>query len=267
MKEMFIQSGFDDFIAKPIDVSKLDESLNRWIPKEKRALKELRPQTLQILQPQPLQSHGQNDNSIVEPSELGELSAIPGIDTAKGIAMTGGTLASYKQVLSLYCKDADERLPHLEKMQKENMNMFVTNVHALKSASASIGAADISAQAAELEAAGKAGNKAFILTNLPAFIWQISELSKKISAALGTNEEAPVADQKMEIPEGLAGLLRDLKSALQDKKTAEIDTVLDELNQKQPDAQIRELLEKISDDVLMTEFDSAVKKIDEVLGT
>ena len=35
MKEMFLEKGFNDFLAKPIDVSKLDETLVRWIPKEK----------------------------------------------------------------------------------------------------------------------------------------------------------------------------------------------------------------------------------------
>jgi DNA-binding response OmpR family regulator len=36
MRETFIENGFNDFLSKPIDVSKLDEALNRWIPKEKR---------------------------------------------------------------------------------------------------------------------------------------------------------------------------------------------------------------------------------------
>jgi signal transduction histidine kinase/CheY-like chemotaxis protein len=36
MKEMFIEKGFNDFLAKPIDVNKLDEMLSLWIPKEKR---------------------------------------------------------------------------------------------------------------------------------------------------------------------------------------------------------------------------------------
>ncbi|MDR2951845.1 MAG: response regulator, partial [Treponema sp.] len=36
MKEMFIEKGFNDFLSKPIDVSKLEEALDRWIPKEKR---------------------------------------------------------------------------------------------------------------------------------------------------------------------------------------------------------------------------------------
>jgi len=37
MREMFIEKGINDFLAKPIDVGKLDEILDRWIPKEKRA--------------------------------------------------------------------------------------------------------------------------------------------------------------------------------------------------------------------------------------
>jgi signal transduction histidine kinase/CheY-like chemotaxis protein len=36
MREMFIEKGFSDFLAKPIDIGKLDEMLDRWIPKWKR---------------------------------------------------------------------------------------------------------------------------------------------------------------------------------------------------------------------------------------
>ena len=36
MKEMFLENRFNDFLAKPIDVSKLDEILDQWISKEKR---------------------------------------------------------------------------------------------------------------------------------------------------------------------------------------------------------------------------------------
>jgi two-component system, sensor histidine kinase and response regulator len=263
MKEMFIQCGFDDFIPKPIDVSKLDEMLNRWIPKEKRARKEVKSE-----KGKEKSDEGNEQLAISngDREQLQALSDIPGVDTAKGISMTGGTFDSYKQVLSLYCKDVEERLPHLEKMTEDDLNMFVTNVHALKSASASIGAAGLSEQAAGLEAAGKAENMAFIRTNLPSFTRQISELTEKINAALGTNKNAGQAVKTADIPEEQAELLRDLKTVLKDKKTTEIDRILDELNQKQHSAPIKELLEKISDDILMTEFESAVNKIDEALG-
>ena len=36
MREMFLEKGFSDFLTKPIDVSRLDEILDQWIPKEKR---------------------------------------------------------------------------------------------------------------------------------------------------------------------------------------------------------------------------------------
>jgi len=36
MKEQFMANGFSDFLAKPIDVSKFDKVLERWIPAEKR---------------------------------------------------------------------------------------------------------------------------------------------------------------------------------------------------------------------------------------
>jgi len=36
MRETFIEKGFNDFLAKPIDISRLDEILDRWIPKEKK---------------------------------------------------------------------------------------------------------------------------------------------------------------------------------------------------------------------------------------
>ena len=36
MREMFIEKGFSDFLAKPIDVPKFDEIIERWIPKEKK---------------------------------------------------------------------------------------------------------------------------------------------------------------------------------------------------------------------------------------
>ena len=37
MREKFLENGFNDFLPKPIDVSKLDEILGRWIGKEKKS--------------------------------------------------------------------------------------------------------------------------------------------------------------------------------------------------------------------------------------
>jgi len=43
MKEMFLEKGFSGFLSKPIDISKLDEILDAWLPAEKRR-KDTEPQ-------------------------------------------------------------------------------------------------------------------------------------------------------------------------------------------------------------------------------
>jgi DNA-binding response OmpR family regulator len=36
MKEMFLEQGFDDYLAKPIEMLKLHEILEKWLPREKQ---------------------------------------------------------------------------------------------------------------------------------------------------------------------------------------------------------------------------------------
>jgi signal transduction histidine kinase/CheY-like chemotaxis protein/HPt (histidine-containing phosphotransfer) domain-containing protein len=193
MREMFIENGFNDFLAKPIDVSKLDEMLDKWISKEKRekgsgesgvGSRERSPYDDSI-SPLPITPSSQSLFHIPK----SPFPAIPGINTAKGISLTGGTVVAYRQVLSLFCKDIEERLSLLQKTPEEDtLPTLVMCIHSLKSASASIGAQEISAQAAGLEAIGKAGDVAFIRESLPDFVNQLTELVKGIEAALAADK-------------------------------------------------------------------------------
>jgi len=193
----------------------------------------------------------------------GTLAPIPGVDMARGIAMTGGKEVFYRRVLDLYQKDAMERLPKLQAVpEADAMNNFITHVHSLKSASGSIGAAGLSAEAAALEAASKSGDLAFIKDNLPNFTKHLTELAENIRAAL---ESAQVSRPGSSSLTAHRPLLIALQEALKSQNTVEIDRILEELNQKQPDPGTREILEKISDDVLMTEFGDALKNIEELL--
>jgi len=166
MREMFIEKGFNDFISKPVDVSKMDEILDRWIPGEKGTT-------------------NSNQDILPEKDDNSLLPVIPNVDTAKGLAMLRGKLNVYKKVLSMFCEDIDERLPHLRIMlEADTLPAFIIHFHSVKSMSASIGAQDISSYAAELEAAGKAADMVFIREHLPDLTVQLSELVKNIRAVL-----------------------------------------------------------------------------------
>jgi CheY-like chemotaxis protein len=255
MREMFIKNGFNDFLSKPIDVSKLDEMLDRWIPREKRAVNN---EQLTI-----------NKEQLPDKKPYSSLLSIPGVDTAKGIAMTGGTVDAYTQVLSLFCKDAQDRLPLLQKEPSaDTMKTFVTNVHALKSASASIGAQSISSQAAGLEAAGKSGDAAFIRKNLHRFVEQLTELVRNIEEALETKEpkkQEPLdSHSSFLIPN--SSLFEGLAEALKSQKISEIKRILNTLDQQAQDPKLKEILEQISDQVLMTEFDNALQIVERLIN-
>jgi len=256
MREMFIENGFNDFISKPIDVSKLDEILDRWIPREKKGTEHPSPEPRSRY---PV---------IRNPEPRTPIPIIPGIDTAKGILMTGGTVTAYMQVLSLFCKDAQDRLPLLQKTpEADTMSAFITQVHALKSASASIGAQEISSMAADLEAAGKAGDMVFIREHLPSFAHLLAELARNIEKTMGTEEpekQKPL-DASFLIPH--SSLLHELADAMSSQKISEIKRILNTLDQQTEDSRLREILGRISNQVFMAEFDSALKIIDEVLRT
>jgi CheY-like chemotaxis protein len=249
MREIFIRKGFNDLFAKPIDISKLDEILARWIPKEKRESKTPN----EVL-----------DNNVenLPPVDVYQLH-IPAVDISRGIAMTGGTVAGYYQVLSMFYKDVEDRLPLLQAApDTDALSMFITQVHSLKSASASIGATELSKEAAVLEASGRAGDLAFIEKNLNSFVEHLVEMVDGIRSVL-ESEKTESQEYSISVSEHLP-LLHELAAALQSQKAGSIDRILEELKQNPLDSKTKEALEKISDQVLMTEFDSALKIVEEL---
>jgi CheY-like chemotaxis protein len=243
MRELFIIRGFSDLLAKPIDVSKLDEILDRWIPKEKREQAGTENREWGI-------GSGDHDSN-----EKFLLPNIAGVDVWHGIAMTGGTLEGYRLVLSIFSEDAEYRLPLLQTVpETDALPEFTTHVHALKSASAAIGAEEISAQAAVLETAGKAGDLELIREKLPAFVERLAELAKNIRNVMGETTPPEPPDLSPFIP---SNLLRELEAALNSQDLRSIDNILTALNEKPLDSKTKKIMEQISGHVLMAEYEEA----------
>jgi len=247
MREMFIQKGFNGFLAKPIDIYELDEVLNQWIPNEK---KKTRGEKIKMSE--------ENEKSLIP--------AIPGIDIKRGIANTGGKIKNYTEILSLYRNDLEERLRVLQAAPDAgNLKEFITHVHAIKSASASIGAAEVSAQALELENAGNKEDINFIAKTLPDFTTQLNTLIKNIDDSLTSLKNELAAN---DTPDSrIKTMLTELETVIKTKKAQDIDLVLEKLSRRPLDATLKTTLEKISDYVLMAEYEKALKTINEVIKT
>ena len=137
-RSMFLSSGFDDFLAKPIELSALNRILKNFIPKEYQQA----PEKTAEKQKQPERPH-KNDALL---------------DTAIGLSYMGGSEELYKETLAMYVRSGDENIALIERLfEQEDWKNYVIEVHALKSTSLNIGAARLSEMAKALEFAGKAG--------------------------------------------------------------------------------------------------------------
>jgi HPt (histidine-containing phosphotransfer) domain-containing protein len=145
-------------------------------------------------------------------------------------------------------------------MPEQDLSVFVTQVHALKGASASIGAAGISVEAAGLEAAGKTGDRAVIQKSLPGFTERLAELVDAINAALAIGDQGSQPAVGQTTP-----LFNELAEALKNIETGGIDRILEKLKPLAMDSKTRAALDSISDHVLMFEFDKARETVETLL--
>jgi HPt (histidine-containing phosphotransfer) domain-containing protein len=137
-------------------------------------------------------------------------------------------------------------------------------VHALKSASAALGASELSEAAAALEAAGRKGDSDFILRELPSFTVSLAKLAENISEIKQEPQTGEAVLPQSAIADILPALVA-LKKALVEKNQGEIDRLLEELSEETTAPDIRKAAETISDQVLVAEFEEAIKTLEEIM--
>jgi CheY-like chemotaxis protein len=265
MKEMFLKNGFNDFLSKPIEIPKLDEIVAKWIPGEKKLIpgekrRQLRPS---------IQGSGTEDKNPAGPEFR---LTIEGVDTIRGIAMTGGSEKGYKNVLAVLYTDILNRLADFEKLagMPENLPFtveeypaFTIQAHALKSALATVGAFELSKAAAVLEAAGKDGDRRIIEEKLPVFIRNLKVFNEKIAAIvfLPEGERQAAAGDHGVLP--YAPALKDLQQALLSYNISGINRLVKQLETADS---IRMEISRLSEFILLGDYDEAAELIEKLLS-
>jgi len=283
MKEVFLNSGFNDFLSKPIEITKLKALLARLVPPEKRASVEAQatpgglattktgvPSEEKQTEPD---KHTAEAGKASAETPLGRirLNQIDGLDTKKGMANTGGVPSSYRVVLEIYCHDARDRFGLLSaEFAESDIKNYITNVHALKSASASIGASGLSKAAAELEAAGLRGDMEYIRSATAEFKDAIVRVTEQIEIALAEEKgiEPSGADKKTStenLDASVIPILTELKEALRKEDIGRTDRLLAELPLMHQGPEVGKLLSLITELVLTSEFQEAAKCIDDAI--
>jgi CheY-like chemotaxis protein len=227
--EMFMANGFDDFISKPIDIRQLNTILNKLVRDRYPA------ETIEIAR------------------RLKE-----NMDSHSATGTSQGVVAP--QLTDIFIRDAEKAIAVLQSYETRNsygsddLQMYIVNIHGLKSALANIGETKLSGIAKELEQAGRDRNTGLMAKETPELINALKSLITKLKPA----EE----DNDLEISEEDSGFLHDklleIKEACTMFDSDSVETALNDLRQKKRPNHIKSVFDDIEMHILHSDFDEAV---------
>lgn len=168
-REQYLASGFTDYLSKPVNGAMLEETIAKYLPKEK------------IL---PAASEGTAEKNKTSKGEEDPVHAAlrqAGIDPEAGMDYCRNDQKLYRTLLCEFARDAEEKSVSLRRcFEAKDWKDYTIYVHALKSSGRLIGAGKLSGLAAEMEQAAKEEN----LSVLTAGHGPLMEEYKRIAQAI-----------------------------------------------------------------------------------
>lgn len=203
-REMFLEEGFNDFVAKPVETSVLERVLRRNLPEEKLIFIEKAGSKNGAEGTTNAEETGGgpgvNDIEDAAESENGrpDAFAVGDLDVKQGMLYCGGK-EKYLNILRAYREEGEEHCRLLETLyERQDWKNYTIKVHALKSTMHSIGAGPLTEMAKALETAGKAGDIAFILEHHAAMVTEHRRVMEELGrcALLRLPGAAPESEPK-----------------------------------------------------------------------
>lgn len=188
-REMFRSEGFTEFVPKPIERTVLERVLRRVLPNrfiqygEETAEKEASQDDAQaapakeeteasdrnsapVGQIEPVEPEGSAETAMGESTPFYDRLVQAGINVELGLDYCGEDENFFREMLRMFCVQSESKKAEIISLyEAANWTDYAIKVHALKSTSLTIGAESLSAQAKELELAGKRGDVDFILAH------------------------------------------------------------------------------------------------------
>lgn len=206
-KDMFIQEGMNDYVAKPIEIKSIVTKLHRWLPDEKQ------------IQVSSLNSEEENTGEV-------EIN-IEGLDTKYALNLLGSENL-YWSVLKDYYKVIDQKIELIQKLYDAgDWGNYTIEVHALKSASKQIGAMELSEMAFEMEKAGNARDTELIREKTAPML-ELYRSYKSLLQPYCVTEEQSVEKRPLDMAV-FSDLLAELSDAVDNLDMDEMDRIMQEI--------------------------------------
>jgi len=180
-EKMFLSKGFQDFLSKPIVISRLDAVIRHWVRDKS------------------LEKSGEM-NDLLYDNEASSVTDAPGtaygnrpsifdfrfegIDFHEGLELLGGDSEIYVQVLRSFTANTRSLLDSIKEVNRENLDDYAITVHGIKGSARSICASLVGDMAETLEKAAKEGNLDFVCEKNPELMRAVVKLLENLDGMM-----------------------------------------------------------------------------------
>ncbi len=230
--ELFRESGMDDFLGKPIEMSELNRVLSRYIPAEKQIEKEEEAKPVSE----------KNNDSFTE-----KLKEINGLDIAAALKQCNNDAQLLSDILrSAATTPTVKNL--CEAYEKQDLRSYTIFVHGIKGALRNVGMKELGDMAYDLELAGKRDDTDYITAHHSSFMDKFNQFA---STALRITENKNKAPTESGSLDELKAYVKELISAAEDMDYSNAKRITDIISQKtygeKIDEKIRSLCEQVDE--------------------
>ena len=248
-REEYIEAGFIDYLAKPVNGELLEKMLIEYLPKEKVFLTSEEAGS---------DSTSPDDGIADEDREL--LSDLQGIDL--DAAKTNcGSIEVLKNVVSEFHLSIETKAGDIERFEKEkDYRNYSVAVHALKSSARLIGAMELSEMAAHLEKCGNEENEKEISEKTPELLTLYRSYQEKLAAINGNANEEELPEISSEELTRAFSDIRELVEAY-DYDTA--DGIMNMLSDYRIPSELKEKYNKVRELLVAVDRDALLQVLED----
>jgi len=214
-KEEYEKEGFAGFLAKPVQMSELENMLIKLLPDDR------------ILE-------HKAEETIGEAAKEETLPAIEGVDTNYAIQHIGsvnGVIKVWQQFMSFYKEDEKELRSYYSQIQEnaknsEALNSYRIKVHAMKTSANLLGSLSTYGMALSLEKAARSEKVSQIMDMTDYFLTEWHELGKAVEQALGAAGKDGASISRVD----LDTLCKQLKTSMNAYDVKSADALIEEMS-------------------------------------
>ncbi len=245
-REFYLESGFDDYLSKPVQADALEKMLCSYLP-------------VNMLE------DAENNSEPETTEEVADVPEINGINKEDALRYAGYDKATRNKTLRLYRDEFEERRNILDScFKKRDWDDYQIHVHALKSTSKTIGAESIFALATRLEEAAANKDVRWIEFDHGVLMDQYAMLVSRISKALAIIEpEDKTLKLKPISRDGIKDVCDRLRQCLDDYDAEQMLKIADSLQTKDLLGELKQKLREACEGFDYEMVEECVRELEE----